>query len=82
MDQLIMEAYDNAKSNDFFAITLTLEALIKQNYPRGDYRREITTGQVRRVLEAKSLDYILIQPLAASDVHRSCSFQQHQRPVP
>lgn len=82
MDHLIMEAYDNAKSNDFFAITLTLETLIKQNYPRGDSRREITTGQVRSVLEAKKLDYILVQPLDAPEAHRCCSFQQCRRPVP
>ena len=82
MDQLIIEAYDNAKSNDFFAITLTLEALIKRHYPRGDYRREITTGQVRHVLEAKNLDYILLQPLNAPDAQRFCTFQQCRKPVP
>ena len=81
MDQLIMEAYDNAISNDFFSITLTLESLIKRHYPKDDYRREITTGQVRRVLEAKSLEYILDQPLNDPDAHRFCSFQQCRRPV-
>ena len=82
MEHLILEAYDNANSNEFFAITLALESLINKRYPRGDYRREITTGRVRRVLEAKSMDYILVQPSGVYTVFPSCQSQERQaRPI-
>ncbi len=82
MEHLILEAYDNANSNEFFAITLALESLINKRYPRGDYRREITTGRVRRVLEAKSMDYILVQPSGVYTVLPSYLSQKRQaRPI-
>ena len=59
MERLILEAYDNAKSNELFAITTMLERLINQRYSRSDRRGDITTGQVRHVLEDRGMDYTL-----------------------
>ncbi|HML35183.1 hypothetical protein [Sporomusa sphaeroides] len=59
MDRLILEAYDYAKSNEFFAITTMLERLINRRYSRSDSRGDITTGQVRQVLEYRGMDYTL-----------------------
>ena len=59
MERLILEAYDNAKSNDFFAITTMLERLINRHYSRSDRRGDVTTGQVRHVLESRGMDYTL-----------------------
>jgi len=59
MERLILEAYDNAKSNDFLAITTMLERLINRRYSRSDRRGDVTTGQVRHVLETRGMDYIL-----------------------
>lgn len=57
MDRLILEAYDYANSNEFFAITTMLERLINRRYLRSDPRGNITTGQVRHVLESRGMDY-------------------------
>ena len=59
MERLILEAYDNAKSNEFFAITAMLESLINRRYSRSDRRGDITTGRVRHVLENRGMDYTL-----------------------
>lgn len=59
MERLILEAYDYAKTNEFFAITTMLERLINRRFSRSDPRGDITTGQVRHVLECRGMDYIL-----------------------
>lgn len=59
MERLILEAYDYAKSNEFFAITTMLERLINRRFSRSDPRGDITTGQVRHVLEYRGMDYTL-----------------------
>ena len=59
MERLILEAYDDALTNDLFAITTMLECLINRRYSRNDPRGEITTGQVRYVLESRDMNYTL-----------------------
>jgi hypothetical protein len=55
MEELIVEAYEKAKSKDFFDITTKLERLLKKRYSLYDPRTLITTGQVRRILERRGL---------------------------
>lgn len=59
MERLILEAYDNAKTNDFFVITTTLERLIKRHYACSDPSDDITTGQVRQILDRRGMNYTL-----------------------
>lgn len=59
MERLIFEAYDNAKSNEFFAITNMLERLIDRRYSLNDPRGDITTGAVRQVLDDRGMNYTL-----------------------
>ena len=66
MERLILEAYDNAKSNEFFAITAMLERLINRRYSRSDRRGDITTGQVRHVLEYQGMNYTLVRTTVAT----------------
>jgi len=61
MERLILEAYDNAKSNEFFAITTMLERLINRRYSLIDPRGDITTGQVRQILERRGMDYTTVR---------------------
>ena len=55
MENLIMEAYRKAGSKNFFAITISVECLLKKYYSLRDERTWITTGEVRRVLERQGL---------------------------
>lgn len=66
MERLILEAYDNAQSNDFFAITSMVEHLINRRYSRNNPRGDVTTGQIRHVLERRGMSYTLDhqQPVA------------------
>ncbi|TCL37204.1 hypothetical protein EV210_10670 [Anaerospora hongkongensis] len=59
MERLILEAYDNAKSNEFFVITTMLERLVNRRYSLCDPRGDITTGQVRQILDRRGMDYTL-----------------------
>lgn len=57
MDNLVIQAYNKSKSKDFFAITDTLEKMLRKRYAADDPRFAITTGQVRRVLASNKLNY-------------------------
>lgn len=57
MDNLIIQAYKQAKTKDFFAITTRLEKILRQRYTTADPRFAITTGQVRRILARNNLDF-------------------------
>lgn len=57
MDNLVIQAYNKAKSKDFFSITVSLEKMLRQRYSAADPRFEITTGQVRRILTRNKLMY-------------------------
>lgn len=59
MERLILEAYDDAQSNEFFAITSMLERLINRRYSQDDPRGDVTTGEVRSVLERRGMNYTL-----------------------
>ena len=57
MEELIAEAYRVAATKDFYAITRQVERLVKQHYSTGDPCRDVRTGEVRRVLEHRGLDF-------------------------
>lgn len=59
MERLILEAYDDAQSNEFFAITSMLERIINRRYSPNDPRGDITTGEVRHILECRGMNYTL-----------------------
>ena len=59
MERLILEAYDDAQSNEFFAITSMLERLTNRRYSQDDPRGDVTTGAVRNVLERRGMNYTL-----------------------
>lgn len=59
MDNLVIQAYNKSKSKDFFAITDTLEKMLRKRYAADDPRFAVTTGQVRRVLTLNKLIYYI-----------------------
>lgn len=59
MENLIIEAYQKAKTKDFFSITTSLEKLLKRNYAAADPRQYVTIQYVRRILNRQGLDYTL-----------------------
>lgn len=67
MERLIIEAYDDAKSNELFEITTTLERLINRRYSCSNLYG-ITTGQVRQVLESRGMRYTIASGKQENDV--------------
>ena len=57
MEKLILEAYQKAKTKDFFAITTILEKLLKQKYSSSDPRQMVTILHVRQILARQGLSY-------------------------
>lgn len=59
MENLIIEAYNKAKTKELFAITTILERMIKRKYSSADPRQMVTIHYVRQVLTRKGLSYTL-----------------------
>lgn len=57
MDSLVIQAYNKARSKEFFEITDILEKMLRKRYAADDPRFAVTTGQVRRVLTLNKLNY-------------------------
>lgn len=68
MERLIIEAYDDAKSNELFAITTMLERLINRRYSCSNLYVDITTGQVRQVLESRGMSYTIASDKQEQDI--------------
>lgn len=57
MEALIIEAYRKAETTDFFAITTSVERLLKKYYSLRDERTWITTGEVQQILNQNGLAF-------------------------
>lgn len=57
MDDLVIQAYGKASSNNLYSVTKALELLLKRRYSPLDSRFNITTQQVERILKKNGLTY-------------------------
>ena len=68
MDNLVIQAYNQATSKDFLTITETLERMLRKRYAANDPRFSITPGQVRRILDQNRLLFRIERPVKSQSI--------------